>query len=865
MPKAELSPRRTQRSQSLDGDWAARTCEPGEGESAGWQRDGFEPQLTATVPGHLQADLIREGLEPDFNFAENARLFRAREGKDWWLSREFEVESPSQRSELCFEGVDVDADAWLNGVHLGHHEDAHVSWAVDVTAALRAGMNRLVVRLDDGTRRAAGCEHERYAGLEEDLFEEHGPRMWVRKPQYVWRWDWAPRLLTCGIWRSVELRGHDAVALRDVSLRTRLGDDGTATVEASCEVECFEASCEVECFEASEGRVELRLSRGADSYLASAPLPPEAGLQRLPLTLEIADPELWWPAPHGEPALYECRAVVEVGSHSSRRDFRYGLRTIELEQRDLGVEGRSFTLLVNGRRIFCKGTNWQPPEHLYGCVEDEKVRRLIDLAAAANMNILRVNGCGTYESDRFYELCDERGILVWQDFPFTCSYYPDDDEGFCEQVRAEAEIAIRRLRNHASLAIWCGSNEIEWEHAWAQDPDNPIGVEPAPRLYGERIFRGLLPELCQRLDPDRPYISGTPWSDGDEFPNSNASGCRHVWDYQIVREPADRVHFGDIELDVSKFVSEFGYLGPSELASLERFLPADQLEPGSASWQFHDNVFEDGVTRAAIERHWSGAETIELADHLALGQLFQAEGMGTAIRHWRRRMFETSGAISWGYVDSWGTTTSWSLVDYYGRPRAAYFHAKRAFEPLHVSLRRDGDALAAWVVNDRPSTEEATLELGWVDLPASQLLATTLPVTAAANSAAVAAPLELPEAARWSPERFIPYARLRVGEEVVSRARATLVGFDYNRLRLPAPRVSAVRRGETIELEAESYVFGLHLSARGPETPSDNWFDMLPGEVRTIDFAQSPEGGEISAWSFADGRNHPGRFLVGEI
>jgi beta-mannosidase len=840
---------------SLDGEWATRMCDPGAGESEGWAKQGFEAELTAIVPGHLQRDLVRAGLEPDFNHGENAQAFAHREGKDWWLVREFEVDDPSERMELCFEGIDAEADAWLNGTHLGRHANAHIPWTTDVSAALRRGRNRLVVRLDDGTRQAATREYDRYVLLADEELGQPNPRMWVRKPQYVWSWDWAPRLLTCGIWRSVELRGYDSVALRDVQMRTRFSEDGAATVEATCEIECFADSL--------EGTLELTLAGSSGTHVATVPIAARPGNQEVTASVEIAEPELWWPAPLGRPALYDCRVVVRTpSSDSDGRSFRYGLRTIELDRHDLGDEGESFTFVVNGIPTFCKGSGWQPPEHLFGCVDDGKLRRLIELAAAANMNMLRVNACGTYESDRFYELCDEHGILVWQDFPFTCSYYPDDDDEFCQAVREEAESAIRRLRNHASLAIWCGSNEVLWLHAMAAQPGDSPGPTAAPRLYGERFYDEILPTVCARLDPNRPYLPSTPW--GGDSPNSDSAGCRHAWEYQFFRGPEDRINFGDIELDSSKFVAEFGYLGPSELSSLQRFLPEDQLQPGSPSWKFHDNRFEAGITTDAIERNWAPVDAIGLEDYLALGQLFQAEALGAAARHWRRRMFRTSGAISWGYVDCWATSTSWSLIDYYERPRAAYFHAMRAFEPLHVSLQQRGDAFLAWVVNDLPLAQEATLELGFVDLIDSTRISRATRVSAAATAAHVASQLDLPSAVRVAPERFVAYAHLLVGDEVVSRARATMVGFEYNRLRLPPPQVTVIRSRDAIELQADTYAFQLHLSTAQEPVLGDNWFDLLPGETRTISLSDTDDQ-TIVCWSFADGRNRPHRMPIAEL
>ena len=505
----------------------------------------------------------------------------------------------------------------------------------------------------------------------------------------------------------------------------------------------------------------------------------------------------------------------------------------------------------------------EPPEHFFGNVAEDKLRNLIALAAAANLNMLRVNGCGTFESDLFYELCDEHGILVWQDFPFTSAYFPDDDAEFCELVREEAEDSIRRLRNHASLAIWCGSNENEWAHALAAVPGNAFGVTAAPHFYGERIYHEILPAACAWLDPGRPYLPSTPWSSGDQFPNSEASGCRHAWEYQLMRAPEDRLYFADIERDASKFVSEFGFLGPSEPASLRRFLPEDQMQPRSAAWQFHDNTCAEGVIGPAIERYWAPVESVDLEDYAALGQLFQGEAFGLAVRHWRRRAFLTGGAVSWGYVDCWGTTLSWSLVDYYERPRAAYFHAMRAFEPLQVSLKLQEDHYAAWIVNDLPQTQDVKIVIGTVDLLRSVTSIEEVHLEIEANTRRIAARLALPTEMRYDPGRFVAYAHVIVDGEIVSRDRASLVGLQFDRLQLPQPEVTVTRDGERIELEADSYIFQLHFSSSA-SLPSDNWFDLVPGEKRTITLSR-PEEDVIRCWAFTSARRQAGRVAIADL
>ena len=314
------------------------------------------------------------------------------------------------------------------------------------------------------------------------------------------------------------------------------------------------------------------------------------------------------------------------------------------------------------------------------------------LAAGANLNMLRVWGGGVYESDAFYDACDEHGILVWHDFMYACAYYPDDDPAFVEEARLEARAAVERLRNRPCIALWCGNNENQWLHGLF----GSMG-RAQPQLHGLSLYDELLPAVVAELDPDRPYVAGTPL--GGSSPNAEDGGTRHAWDLVFLSDGLDtRTDFPAFRDDRSAFVAEFGCLGPSDVESLRTFLPPDEHERRDGpAWKRHDNWFESGATAHAIARYWGPVEALDVDAYVALGQLVQAEALTIAIEHWRRRKFRTSGTLFWGYTDPWGTTHSWAIVDAFLRRRAAYHDVARAFAPVALSLEpRPGGRCAVW-------------------------------------------------------------------------------------------------------------------------------------------------------------------------
>ena len=803
----------------LNGRWTLGWCEPGLGEGEGWPQagPGGKQIVEATVPGDVHVDLIEAGLIEEPLYGQNAPDCAWVEQKDWWYARTFDLPADAlgDRVELHFNGLDCTADIWLNGVHLARTNNANIPHTLDATDAARAGLNRLVVRIDTGTRAAAGKEMLRYSmhGAEE-------PRVWMRKAQFTYGWDWAPRLPTCGIWRGVELRSYRAAALRDLCLRTHIEEDGSARVKMTAEIENFTDAV-------LAASVEVALSRGVRLTRAlGGEVGP--GVHTLSGELVVPEPELWWPAPLGPQALYDVTAVLSTDDRElDRLAFRHGLREVALIQEPLGGdEGTSFVIAVNGQKVFCKGANWVPADSIVARVTPAKYRALVAAAAEANINMFRVWGGGIFEDDAFYQLCDEHGILVWQDFLYACAYYPDEDEDFVAESRREAEAALRRLRNYACIALWCGNNENQWIHYQRGGA--------TPRCYGERIYDEVLPDVCTRLDPTRPYWPSSPYgAAGGADPNSEFEGDRHGWFVSILAPTLEeRTDYRLYARDRAKFMSEFGVLAPPPLQSVRRYLPPDQIERGSPAWETHNNRFEKGTNQEALKRYWKPAEELTLEQYVRFSQMIQAEALKFALEHWRRRKFLTAGALFWMYADCWGEV-GWTVIDYYLRRKPAYYAVKRALAHVLVSFQEEGDQVGVWLVNDRLEPVAGRLTTGWVNLRTGDVVLDDVDCQAPANAAAEMVRLDVPDGDRAA---WMAFGRFDAGGRLLSLNRHFLAGFQFNALRLPdaVVTVAPVEEGGAVEVRTTDFAWQVHLDVPRGVYLEDNDFDLLPGEVRRI-------------------------------
>lgn len=541
-------------------------------DDAGW--------LPAEVPGDVHSTLLRHGLIEDPFYDTNAEKCRWVEEKVWWYRKEFVFDrtlNGDEILELKFHGLDTFATVFLNGEQLGAHANMFTPAVFEVTKKVKPGRNLLLVRFDPVV---ALTENQDYSRM---WYSYNRNRVWVRKCQMNFRWDWCPRLITAGLWKDVELQVYKQARIESVFFYTENISENRDRAAVGVTVETV----------AEKGldlKLELTLAWAEETVIQK-----RVACRDRCTTVKMAvdHPRLWWTHDLGAPNLY--RLTVRLKADEEVLDTyttEVGIRTITVKQKD-DTGANRFTFVLNGVELFAKGANWVPAHSLPGTIKDETYIRWIATAQNCRMNMLRVWGGGIYEREVFYRECDRRGILVWQDFMFSCSSYPDFDPGFMANVRAEVVHVVKALRSHPSLALWCGNNEIQWLHG------QKLAELTDMRLYGERIFHELIPELLGDLDPTRLYWPSSPFGGND--PNSEEEGDKHNWQVwagqvyphrygepvRIDNTPAG-TSFKNYTRDLGKFISEFGIQAAPVRRTLQSCLPPAALSPDSFSLRYRN-------------------------------------------------------------------------------------------------------------------------------------------------------------------------------------------------------------------------------------------------------------------------------------
>ena len=442
------------------------------------------------------------------------------------------------------------------------------------------------------------------------------------------------------------------------------------------------------------------------------------------------------------------------------------------------------------------------------------------------MTMIRINGCSIFEGPAFYDACDRAGILVWHDFPLTCTTYPDDDEAFCAAVRSETETAIRMLRHHPSIALWCGNNECTWFFRDFYNPDKSKPLE----LGGQKLYNQILPDVCRCLDPRRPYWTSSPC--GGEAPNSELQGDCHWWfPFFMNADVNRRIRHEVFDECRSRFVSEYGVIGPCHLDSIREYLLPGEMQPSSLAWQAHTNLADKGTVPAAIRLHYADPDRLTVPEYVLYGQMFQAIIHGHAMEALRFRKHDPTddcqGALIWSYSDTWGET-GWSILDYYLRRKVSYYWFRRACKPVKVIVRQREGRMVTRVANDTLQPFSGLVEFGWWRLDGGGRDVESRSVSVASNGMleVAVAPMLLSEerdAQHWL------YASVLRQEDGVAVDQSVWPLLPHRELALASPQISVSQLADDW-WEASSPVFchGVHVEDHGREVISDNWFDLLP-------------------------------------
>jgi beta-mannosidase len=780
-----------------------------------------ERTFRTTIPADVHMVLEEAGVIDDPHLGLNEFRTQWIGRGVWEFATEFTISDTRRRTDLVFHGVDTVAEIFFNGQLVAEAHDMNVPLTLEVTAGLRHGANSLCVVF---------AAQEDWAERQQELRGSYpnaytDPTNQIRKMACNYGWDWGPTLVTVGLWKPVELVQYDA-RLDQFSV-VAWAEGATGRLAVSGAISGHDSIRELDVSLDSSSRIRILLdgrellTRGVD--------------EQVNLDLSVDEVELWWPRGYGDQPLYTLTVELldSTGTVLDREQRRVGFRSTEvLSEPD--EHGTSWALLVNGERIWARGANWIPADTSIARVTREDYRARIADALAANMNILRVWGGGIYESNDFYELCDEAGVVVWQDALFACAAYPEDDD-MRALVTAEVSHATRRLASHPSLVLWNGSNENIWGHAdW--DWQEPL----AGRSWGLGYYLDLIPTTISTIDRSRPYTPSSPWSGTlAVHPNADAHGTTHLWE-QWNRQ--DYLTYLDT---VPRFVSEYGYQSPAAWSTLARALGTDQLSEDSPAMRAHQKAFDGRAKlRRAVELRFG--EPRDFDDWHFLTQLEHARALRLAIHHLRAHHDVCSGSIIWQLNDCW-PAVSWSLVDVAGQRKPAWFAVRDAYRDTLLTLQGGPDVLTAAVINDTGVPVAGAVTIDVMDMQGSITTTVTVPVSVSARSFTR---LELSDVVRVT-DPTTTYVRARMGE------LKSFAFFAVDReLRTPLARyrVTSARKPTGVELTitADTLVRDLCLSPDRRDADAvvtDNVITLAPGDAVTVTIrTEQPELFETASW-----------------
>jgi len=791
---------------------------------SGWQfrEVGKTEWHNATVPGCVHTDLLANKLIDDPFYRDNEKKQQWIDKKDWEYRTTFNVTAQTlerENVELVFEGLDTYASVYLNEQLILKADNMFRTWRVNAKSTLKPGENtlRIVFRSPVNEILPVMAKLKYQLPAPNDQGEKTSP--FTRKAPYHYGWDWGPRFVTSGIWRPVSLESWDHARVSDLQVIVKNLSPMLAVLTANVEVEASAAGTATIQF---DNLTEMLVLNRKQIKL-------EPGTNRVTLDFTIFKPKLWWPNGLGEQPIYTFRARSLVNKQvTGEKLTRTGLRTLELrQQRD--EAGQSFMFVINGIPVFAKGGNWIPADSFPTRVTRQKYLSLIKSVRDTNMNMLRVWGGGIYEADDFYELCDEMGILVWQDFMFACSMYPANQE-FLDNVRAEAIDNVKRLRNHPSIVLWAGNNEVEtaWRN-WGWRQNLPASVWDDYL----KIFHGVLQEVTAQFDPSRPYWPSSPHGGLEDDPQSLRSGDVHFWQVWHAAEP-----FSDYEKQKPRFMSEYGFQSFPNIETVKSYtVPADRdiESPIMLAHQRHPRGNQ--LVREYMLRDYERPKDFE--SFLYVSQVLQAEGIRIGAEHLRRIMPHNMGSLYWQINDCW-PVASWSSIDYYGRWKALQYYARRFYNDLLISPTTQNGYLKLFVVSDRPQAIPAKIKVTLMSLDGATLKSFVRDVEVAPLTSRSYLDLRTAELLEGTDAKnVIVYCELLVNDKTVSSHDYFFAPFKELKFSRPTLTSDVVRTrdGFSIRMSSDKFAKAVYLAV--PEHDgffSDNYFNLAPGRETTVEF-----------------------------
>ena len=800
----------------------------------------------AKVPGTIHQDLLNHNRIPNPFYGMNEEAVQWVENEDWMYRTSFVVTEEQLNRDaavLELDGLDTYADVFLNGALILRSDNMFVGHKVPVKSVLRKGENRLLIRFRSAVKEA--LPQWETNGFDYPADNDHSSKrvsIYTRKAPYSYGWDWGIRLATCGIWRPVRLVFSDVARIEDYYVRQASVSASKADVDNRLEITNVTS------------QPVSALLKVAYHYTANDTKEVQKQIELRPgentvsLPVMIDNPHLWMPNGWGEPSLYKFTASVSVdGVEVASQERQVGLRSIRVVMED-DEHGKSFYFEVNGHPMFAKGANFIPDDALLPNVTSERYKRILEDVKAANMNMLRVWGGGIYEDDKFYDEADRNGILIWQDFLFACTTYPHDPL-FLKRVEAEAEYNIKRLRGHASLAMWCGNNEIyEGVRYWGWKNKYTAEAFAEMNRGYDVLFRQLLPDMVKRFDSDRFYMHGSPYEANWGRPESWKIADSHNWGTWYGRKP-----FESFDSEIPRFMSEYGFQAFPEMKTIRTFAEEKDFELESPVMNAHQKAtIGNALIKQTMGLYYKVPAKFE--DLVYVGLVLQGHGMRHGIEAHRRNRPYCMGSLFWQLNDSW-PVVSWSSIDYYGNWKAMQYQSQRAFAPVLINAIKEGDDLCVYLISDElQDRDDVRLTVELMDFDGKSHGKWTQNGKLTANTSMLFLKKRVDEFLSKQ-DAVTSFLRFTLKAKNGAALADEVFYFAYPKdQKLPEARIetSVKKRGEAIEMTLKTDKLARDIFIEVPVQGvrfSDNFFDLLPGQRKKVTIT-SPEGYSLKDFTF---------------
>ncbi len=765
-----------------------------------FKQENKENWLPAKIPGTVHTDLVTNKVIDNPFFGTNEKQLLWIENENWNYKTSFIIsksELKFKKITLEFKGLDTYATVFLNGKPVLEANNMFRTWKIPVKNNLIKGENNIEIKFKSAVLTGKSAAQKLPYILPGD------EKVFTRKAQYQYGWDWGPRLVTAGIWKDVNLNFWNDVSIENIVYNQLELNDQKAILEFITEIKADRVSA-----------IQLKINDSIATFHL------KKGLNKIKMNYQIINPKRWWTNGLGEAHLYPFEiSLIDHKTTVNSKKLNIGLRTIELVQEKDKI-GTSFYFKLNGIPVFMKGANYIPDDSFMPRVTDSIYKSRIKTAVNSNMNMLRVWGGGIYADDTFYDECDKNGILVWQDFMFACAMYPGDTD-FLENVKHEVIDNVTRLQNHPSLAIWCGNNENDegWKN-WGWQKQYNYSKSDSTKVWNdyEKLFHQLIPKTLDSLAPKNKliYWPSSP-SIGWGKKESMTQGDSHYWGIWWGKEP-----FEIYKKKVGRFMSEYGFQGMPNLETLQKVVSINDLNLTSEAVKNH-------------QKHPTGYETIneymardyvipkKIEDYSYVSQLLQADGMKTAMEAHRRAKPNCMGTLYWQFNDCW-PVTSWSSVDYYGHWKAFQYQVKRSYEQLLISVNEESGFYKVYVVNDNLQKYSDKIVLELISLDGKLLWNASQEIHLEDNTSSVV--FEIPKAdfSNFDLQQAILKVQFR-------DATSNYFFGKPKELKLTKPTIKITKIDElNYEVASDVLAKNVYLSSEQETFFSDNYFDVLPNQ-----------------------------------